>query len=172
MNNKLIEELERCVSTTQPMFHHEHDTIEYIRHLLTRYKEQEQGDGFRESLNLPWHIGNTGTDQVMFLDKNDNYAGSVTIKQFQGRGAYDEPRRLNCANYILEACNNYRHQSNSEPLALDELAKRKGLELFARVELQNEEKHIGVDGDDLQDCEAKARQYLESLPDVKEERKI
>ena len=60
----------------------------------------------KEVLGLPWHIGNTSSDQIMFINSKEDYAGGVTIRQFQGRGAYDEPRRTACAHYILEAVNN------------------------------------------------------------------
>lgn len=80
-----------------------------------------------EGLALPWHIGNTGTDQVMFLDKNENYAGSVTIRQFQGWGAYDEPRRHKCAEYILEAVNNYHSTASPVPrITADKMAEPVG----------------------------------------------
>ena len=37
-NADMVEELKKCVSNVSPMFHHEHDTIEYIRHLLSKYR--------------------------------------------------------------------------------------------------------------------------------------
>lgn len=59
-------------------------------------------------LGLPWAIGRTQPDQIMFLDSNGRYAGGVTIHQIPRRlGVYDEERRKLCADLILKAVNAY-----------------------------------------------------------------
>lgn len=62
-----------------------------------------------EHLRTPWAIGNTGPEQVMFLDADGRYAGAVKIEQTGGGAiaAVDEDRRRACAALILRAVNAY-----------------------------------------------------------------
>src|SRR3990167_9740587 len=108
MNTKLIYELMEAIKE-----HERKDDwgivcidVDEIKKVISRHaKPTPTEDG--TDLCLPWVVGNTSDDQVMFLDSKERYAGGVTIRQFQGRGAYDEPRRKACAAFILEAVNNY-----------------------------------------------------------------
>ena len=166
------------------------DTVDDLEKILAKvewkfwFPKDTQGQG--DKVNLPWHIGNTGDDQVMFLDKNKDYAGSVQIRQFQGRGAYDEPRRHACAEYILEAVNNYHPQSPKpvEPLAV--LANFHGfwktewkrdsdknlshiwtvtIELCSYdIRTDGSRTHV-FEGNTYPEAESKARAYLSALPE-------
>lgn len=58
-------------------------------------------------VSVPWHKGDTSSDQVMFLDASGHYCGDVQIEQTGGGSiaAVDEPRRRACADLILTAVN-------------------------------------------------------------------
>lgn len=65
--------------------------------------------------NTPWKFGNTGPEQRMILDANDQYVASVQIFQTPRQmGSWQEPQREAYAAFILKAAN--AHSSLVEAL--------------------------------------------------------
>ena len=59
--------------------------------------------------HTPFRFGNTGPEQIMILDANDNYVCSIQITQVGGgmiAAAMEPARRANAA-FIVEACNSH-----------------------------------------------------------------
>ncbi len=68
-------------------------------------------------LCLPWTVGRTEANQIMFLDSKGRYCGAVRIHQTPHvMGTYDEERRRACAELILAAVNrtHYEHEAAME----------------------------------------------------------
>lgn len=69
-----------------------------------------------------------------------------------------------CLQMILDGILSRAEQAAKEE-PLEELAKRKGLEIFVQIEIQGGGIHNDIDGDNFEDADIKARAYLAGLPD-------
>lgn len=142
MNNKLIEELEKHIDTQIKRGDMPPWMAQDFDEIISRYKEQEREQG----------------DGLSY--KEIPCGIRLEIMDVVGGNKSTGKAVENIMNMFS------RHQSNSEPL--EDLAKRKAVAIFSReVRVTN-----GFGSVERFDSESKARAYLESLPDVKEERKL